>query len=393
MREHRQHRRQYRVLPWVALILGGLLPSTGLPDSVARVPKYQPIFIDGFYDAIKHWDDRTGENSVPHYPLHQIEKIADNILLYQRNSGGWPTNKHPLRVVSEEERAVALADKSKPDASFDNRNIYPQIQYLSEAYKLTGNIRYRDAALKGLRYTLDHQYPNGGWAHSPDRQERAYYRHITIADEVMPGVLGFLRKVAAGKPPFDYIDPELGRQAADAVTKGDALLLALQVRIDGQLTGWAGQYHEDSLEPVKGRAYELPGVLAWETVPVLQYLMSIDNPSEEVIAAVQGGTAWLESVKLTGFRVDRVETAGQRFEYHATDYDLRVVEDAHAKPIWARFYDLKTSEPFLANRNGNKVFQLSEVDIERRTGYSWYGYWPEQLLQEEYPEWKQAIGL
>ena len=372
--------------------MGGLLLSAvSLSASMTEETRYQPIPIVGFHDAIKHWNDRSGESAVAHYQLHQIDKIAENILLYQRDSGGWPTNKHPLRVLSEEERTAAYKNKALPDASFDNRNIYPQIQYLSEAYKQTGNTRYRDAALNGLRFTLDRQYQNGGWAHSPDRREHAYYRHITIADEVMPGVLGFLRKVAAANPPFDYIEADLRQQAASAVAKGDALLLKLQVRIEGKPTGWAGQYHESSLKPVKGRAYELPGILAWETVPVLQYLMSIDNPSEKVITAVHGGAAWLASTKLGGFRVDRVDMAGQRFEYHATDYDLVVVDDEAAKPIWARFYELETSEPFLANRDGKRVYRLSEVDIERRTGYSWYGYWPEQLLQVEYPAWKRSL--
>lgn len=372
--------------------LCGMLSVAGMAESHAETA-YRPIPIDGFQDAIKHWNDRTGENTVQYYALHQVDKIADNLLLYQRESGGWPTNKHPLRIVSTEERAQAIENKSLSDASFDNRNIYPQIKYLSQVYLQTGETKYRDGALKGLRYTLDRQYVNGGWAHSPDRTERAYYRHITIADEVMPGVLGFLREVAAAKPPFEYIDDDLREQAARAVIKGDELLLAMQVRIDGKPTGWAGQYHEKSLKPVKGRAYELPGILAWETVPVLQYLMSIDNPSPDTVAAIQGGIAWLKSVKLNGFRVERVDTAGQRFDFHAADYDLVVVDDAQAKPIWARFYDLKTSEPFLANRNGKRVYQLSEVDIERRTGYSWYGYWPERLLQEEYPAWKQRFEL
>jgi len=353
---------------------------------------YTPISIIGFQDAIKHWNDRTGESAVPHYKLHQVGKIADNLLLYQRDSGGWPTNKHPLRVVSPGERAAALANKSARDASFDNRNIYPQIEYLSEAYRQTGDVRYRTAALKGLEYTLDRQYPNGGWAHSPDRTGHAYYRHITIADEVMPGVLTFLRKVAGGNYPFDYIEPPLRIKVSDAVARGDALLLKLQVQLNGKPAGWAGQYHEETLKPVTGRAYELPGILAWETVPVLQYLMSIDDPTDRVIAAVNGGAAWLESAKLSGFRIDRVAAQNKRFDYHAADYDLIVVDDDQAKPIWARFYDLETGKPFLANRDGKRVYLLSEVDSERRTGYSWYGYWPTIFLESEYPEWKMAVA-
>ena len=371
--------------------LAGGDKSHATPQSPQKA-SYRPIPIDGFQDAIKHWNDRTGERQVDHYELHQTREIAGNILLYQRDSGGWPTNKHPLRVVSPEERAAALANKSAGDASFDNRNIYPQIEYLSEVYRQTGDVVFRDAALKGLQYTLNRQYPNGGWAHSPDRDGHAYYQHITIADEVMPGVLAFLRKVASGNYPFDYIEPAMRAKVSGAVARGDTLLLKLQVRQNGKRTGWAGQYHEETLKPVMGRAYELPGILAWETVPVLQYLMSIDNPSAEVIEAVNSGAAWLESVKLDGFRIDRVATTDKRFDYHSADYDLQVVEDKAAKPIWARFYDLNTSEPFLANRDGQRVYQLSEVDLERRTGYSWYGYWPEKLLSQEYPVWQRRIA-
>ena|GEM_PF-1705577 len=380
----------YRLL---GMVFSFGLAAGCLADSGGAGTAYRPISVDGFHDAIKHWNDRTGETGAAYYELDQIEAIADNLLLYQRDSGGWPSNQHPLRVASAGERARALEQKSLADASFDNRNIYPQIEYLSEVFRQTGKHRYRDGALKGLRYTLDRQYPNGGWAHSPDRTDLAYFRHITIADEVMPGVLTFLRKVAAGDYPFDYLDEKLRRQAARAVVKGDALLLDLQVRIDGKRTGWAGQYHEEILQPAKGRAYELPGILAWETVPVLEYLMSIPTPSKNVVEAVNGGAAWLESASLSGFRIDRVKAASQRFDFHNANYDLVVVDDAAAKPIWARFYDLETSEPFLANRDGKRVSQLSEVDVERRTGYSWYGYWPAKFLETEYPAWQQKTAV
>lgn len=382
------------------LAVGGLLlacsaekpapeADTSAASSRSSSVVYQAVPIDDFYDAIKHWNDRTGETDVPHYEQHQIVEIAENIMLYQRDSGGWPTNKHPLRQVPEAERAIALQEKSLPDASFDNRNTYPQIEYLAAVYQQTGDPRHRDAALEGLRYTLEKQYANGGWAHSPDRSDDHYFTRITFVDEVMSGVLTFLRRVAAGSPPFDFVDADLRQQAAGAVARGDALVLQLQVVMDGKLTGWAGQYHEETLEPVAGRSYELPGVLAWETVPVVEYLMAIENPSPEVITAIESAVAWLESARLTGFRVERVAADPERFDYHAADYDLVIVEDETAKPIWARFYDLQTNQPFLANRDGNRVYKLEDVLYERRTGYSWYGYWPEKLLATDYPAWRK----
>ncbi len=368
-----------------------LLSGSAHTDTQPRV--YQPISIEGFYDAIKHWNDRTGEAGAAHYELHQIEEIAENILLYQRNNGGWPTNKHPLRVIPEQEKAAALAEKNLLDASFDNRNIYPQIEYLMRVWRQTGNPRYRDAAVRGLRYTLDKQYPNGGWAHSPDRTDLPYYAHITFADEIMPGVLTFLREVAHGGYPFDDLDHALRQEAAGAVAKGDRLILQLQVRVNNQPAGWAGQYHEQTLEPMVGRSFELPGILAWESVPVVDYLMAIDDPSPDIIAAVQGAVAWFDTVKLTGFRIERIAAEHQRFDFHAADYDVVVIEDKTAKPIWARFYDLHTNQPFLANRDGKRVYRLEDVLHERRTGYSWYGYWPEKLLNVDYHRWKEKYRL
>jgi hypothetical protein len=32
--------------------------------------------------------------------------------------------------------------------------------------------------------------------------------------------------------------------------------------------------------------------------------------------------------------------------------------------------------------------KLAEIDNERRTGYAWYGAWPKQLLEKDYPAWK-----
>jgi PelA/Pel-15E family pectate lyase len=67
------------------------------------------------------------------------------------------------------------------------------------------------------------------------------------------------------------------------------------------------------------------------------------------------------------------------------------VQDANAPRMWGRFYDLKDNSVVLANRDSVRVKQYSEITHERRTGYGWYGLWPEKLLSTEYPAW-QARG-
>jgi PelA/Pel-15E family pectate lyase len=55
--------------------------------------------------------------------------------------------------------------------------------------------------------------------------------------------------------------------------------------------------------------------------------------------------------------------------------------------VWARFYDLETGKPFFSGRDGEKRWNLAEVELERRVGYGWYGTWPKTLLEKKYPNW------
>jgi PelA/Pel-15E family pectate lyase len=68
--------------------------------------------------------------------------------------------------------------------------------------------------------------------------------------------------------------------------------------------------------------------------------------------------------------------------------DVVAVPDPEAPPLWARFYEIGTNRPFMANRDGTKVYSIEELEHERRSGYAWYGTGP-ALLLEEYASWKK----
>jgi PelA/Pel-15E family pectate lyase len=112
-------------------------------------------------------------------------------------------------------------------------------------------------------------------------------------------------------------------------------------------------------------------------------LMSIDTPSPEIIAAVEGAVAWLESAKLTGIKVVDVSDARS-----PTSKNKIVVKDPKAPALWARFYDLTNKKPIFVDRDGVPKSTLAEIGYERRNGYSWYGNWATNLLEKEYPKWK-----
>jgi PelA/Pel-15E family pectate lyase len=354
--------------------------------------KYRAIPLTGFTDVIHHWRNQNDmyDQEYPRYQPEQIVEIADNLLHWQRANGGWSTNQDPARILAEHEKKMLRENRGRTDTSFDNRNTYPQIEYLAHAFNQTGEARFREGCLRGIEFILETQYESGGWAHSPPRSD-SYYAHITFADDIMPGILRLLRKVADGREPFAFVDGERRARASAALQRGDDCLLRLQVRIDGVSTIWAGQYDHATLQPAKARSFELPGLVSRESVEVVRYLMSIPNPSPEVVQAVEAAVAWYEKSKLTGIRLERITADRVRFDHHTSKDDLQVVKDDNAPPIWARFYDLENNHPFMANRDGRKVYSLAKVERERRTGYDWYGYWPRDLLAREYPAWRKAI--
>jgi PelA/Pel-15E family pectate lyase len=168
--------------------------------------------------------------------------------------------------------------------------------------------------------------------------------------------------------------------------KGLDLLLRCQYVQNGVLTVWAQQHDNQTLQPVKARSFELPGLTANESRSILLLLMHIREPSPEVVKAVQAGVAWMKSNVLEGLRIQRTVLPEEHILNHEYPYDNVAVQDTTAPPIWARFYECDTNRPFLCTRQGKKVYTLAEVDPERRTGYAWYGYWPMHVLKE-YPKW------
>jgi len=210
---------------------------------------------------------------------------------------------------------------------------------------------------------------------------------------VMPGVLTLLRDVAKQHHPFGFVDEELRQKSKEAWLRGEELLLDLQVTIDGELTIWAGQYDKESLLPIDARTYELAGLQTWESVAVVKYLMAEERPGNRITRAIKSAVSWFEKNKISNLRIETVITEPLRFEYYTSTYDLLEVHDESAPPIWARFYDLKTRQPFMANRDGGKVYKLADIKRERRTGYTWYGYWPQTLLDIDYPQWQREHSV
>jgi len=348
------------------------------------------IPVDVFSDSINHYRHEIDGTDYARYEPDRILEIAGNILLYQRENGGWPKNWDPLRILSSDETVSVSLQKKLEDTTFDNRSTYTQIAYLAEVFHRTGNPVYRDAALKGIDFILKAQYENGGWPQFwPDVS--GYHSQITLNDDVLTGLLFFLRETQANTKVYGFLSEEMNNAIRNALRNAERLILRLQIVVNGKRTVWAGQYDHESLEPATARAYELPCLISAESVNVVRYLMQIENPAPEIIDAISSAVAWYEKSKIFGIRVETFEIPPVKHGKRTLTSDKRVVEVPDAPPIWARFYEIDTNRPFMANRDGGKVYSLAEVEHERRIGYGWYTYAPAKLLEKDYPGWCERL--
>ena len=85
----------------------------------------------------------------------------------------------------------------------------------------------------------------------------------------------------------------------------------------------------------------------------------------------------------------RLLPAARAAGYVGSDRNFRrLVADASARGLWARFHDLADNTVVLADRDGRRLARYEDVSRERRTGYAWYGDWPRELLDRDHPAWQ-----
>lgn len=325
-------------------------------------------------DAPIAWNTAIMSRPSAWYATPAARRIANNVLSHQSAEGGWPKN-------------TPLVDPARPDAdpglanTFDNQATTLPLAFLARMTTVTGDPTYAAAFARGLDYTLAAQYPNGGWPqYYPLRG--GYHDHITFNDDAMIRVMRLLRDVAGGREPYAFVDAPQRTRAADAVQRGVEVILKTQVRQDGRLTVWCAQHDAQTLEPAWARKFEPPSLSGSESVDIVRFLMEIEHPSPEVVAAVEGAVAWFKASALRDTRLEPYTNAeGQP--------DRRLSPSPGADPLWARFYDLKTHAPIYMGRDSVAHADLASIERERRMGYAYVGVWPRALLDDLYPAWQR----
>lgn len=333
------------------------------------------------------WKDIILKKEAPWFASNEAQDVAANVLLYQRNIGGWPKNiQMQKQLTAAEQQQLALLQSNPNGATTDNGATCQELLFLSKIYRQVPNEKYKKAFLNGIAYLLAAQYENGGWPQfypSP----KGYYSHITYNDDSMVNILKVLKELT-DETDYYSIKPSaaLLLKARIAFDKGIDCILKTQYIQNGKRTSWCAQYDELSLRPAPARAYELPSLSGKESAPIVLLLMAIENPSDKISTAITSAVEWFDKVKIQGLREDRF------YDQSGKIVAKKMVPDPDAPDIWARFMELDSNEPFFCDRDGIKKAAMSEIGAERRNGYAWYTKEPQEVVVK-YPDWLKKRGV
>ena len=286
-----------------------------------------------------------------------------------------------------EQKEILANAKYNLNTTFDNGATYSQIKYLAKAYTEIKDDLYKEACIKGLNFIFSAQFANGGWPQFyPDTS--GYRKYITFNDGAMISVMNLLYDIAKKKSYFSFVNNEVREKAKNAFNKGIDYILKTQIVDNGKLTVWCQQHDNIDYHPQSTRTFELASICNDESLGIVELLMKINNPDQGIINSVQHAVRWFEKSKINGVRVKIIKAPTTVYKYRTSSIDKIVVNDKNAPPIWARFYELKTDKPLFSGRNGKVVYDLKDIERERRSGYRWYTYAPQEIF-DKYPEWRK----
>jgi PelA/Pel-15E family pectate lyase len=319
------------------------------------------------------------------YASQEAGRLVDAVLSFQTPSGGW--SKHVDYSRGPRRPCMQWTSQSEPgrpphyQATFDNASTVRQIEFLAMAWHGMNRDACALAVNRGLRFILDAQYPNGGWPQVYPL-EGGYHDAITYNDNSMTNILKLLKAIGDGDERYDCVDETLRPRLAESLERGIECVLSTQVIIDGHKTVWCGQHHPLTQKPVAARIYEPPSLSGVESGQMLRFLMSLEEPSPEVVVAVEAGLDWLESATVTGIR--RVKADGR------TIYKRDASSD---EMYWARFYDLETGRPIFPGKDGVVYDSFESMAAANdKLGYDYYSTQPGGVLTSARSKWRKRRG-
>ena len=323
----------------------------------------------------------TGSMSGEWYGSQEALDIADIVIAVQKANGGWMKNDQ-LHKLSQSEYQRLLNEKGA-HSCLDNVATTQEMRYLARVWKATSNqesaVSCQQAFLRGLNMILSAQKGCGGWSqYWPLSNDNGYQDYVTFNDDLVVNVLNLLRDICGNTGDFANITDAETREACQAAfDRGVQCILDCQIIIDGTYAAWCAQH--DTVAPylpTEGRPHELPSVSGCESANLLSFLMSIDEPSDELKARITAAVTWLDEHKIADHAVEDFTNDNQQ-------KDRRIIEQKGTH-LWGRFIQIggNTGEQVY-----NKLFEKLKNRGKKRS-YTYngktYTYTEEELARANY---------
>jgi len=198
------------------------------------------------------------------YAGADARRVADNVMRYQRDSGGWPKNLDmaapltPADLDRWRRRVRNLTARSttarpRPNCAFWRVSSRPRPGRSSARRGCAGSIICFGASIPAAAGLRSGPSPADTRAHHvqrPGHGERA----------------GSVAGSGGARRRFGFLDAARRESAEAAVARGVACILRCQVIVGAKRTVWCAQHDRITFEPAAARAYEHPslsGARAW----------------------------------------------------------------------------------------------------------------------------------
>lgn len=342
--------------------------------------------------------------------LDVTTSVADLIVALQNEDGGFQVLPDNYEMSQKETGLGSMKDVS----SVYNGATTSELKYLAKY--ITANkpedSKYQDAFVKGIKYLLTTQRDNGGWSMNPG-SESGFNANIEVGNKAMTEVLTLLSDIAI----LNNQDYVFARKAMNvdeiksAVEKGNDFIVKSQISNNNKKSGWATQY-DKSGNVTMGHTYERESVSSYTTKDVIDYLMTIHNPSQDIKDAVESAYSWLKDVKIAdkeqkvvkdtsmnnGFDVYLVGGSGT----WASNYVYDKATDSY-RPLYSDVDPTRADQKYvnvyeLYNLDGNSVGnnKINNKDLilySTRTTVSYYdNNLADELIATGYDEWKSYLA-
>lgn len=338
----------------------------------------------GKYFEIYNWAKEFPYLDNNFYKTKEAKRVGNNLLFYQDKNGGFPKNIFYPKIINEGEADyINKIKQNKFYTSIDNNATTNEIIYLAKLYNSTKEEKYKSAALKGIDFLLSKQHKNGSWVVKENETQLCYLSNITFNDNAFVNILKLLKNVSSKTYPFNFVDDTTAQKAKKAFENGIKCILKCQIKQNEVLTGWCAQHDKNTLLPVGGRGFEKTSISGQESMEIALLLISIENPSQEIINAIESYIKWLKKSQISGISQKWIIENGKLIDY-------KMDNCKNCPPLWGRFYEIDTNKVFFCDRDGKTTYDLNNISQERRVGYKWYNSDGIKVLQE-YDRWKINI--